>query len=112
MAEKSIFSKIIDRDIPSNIIEETDDIIVIEDINPKASIHYLIISKKVIPDIQSMTGNDFVLGAKMFKMAKHLSKTVECAGDFRFLINSGEQAGQEIPHLHAHFLAGSKLPSF
>ena len=104
---KTLFSKIIDREIDSNIIAESDDIIVIEDINPKAPIHYLIIPKKEIEKVQDLEEGDFSYIEKMFKMAQYLSENVEGAGDFRLAINSGADAGQEIPHLHMHFLAGN-----
>lgn len=106
MADKSIFSKIIDREIPANIIDETDDLIVIEDIAPKAPIHYLIIPKKPIQDIQSFVDDDFRYAGKMFKMAKKLSREIPGAQDFRVQINSGKNAGQKVFHVHMHFLAG------
>jgi len=103
---KSIFSKIIDREIESNIIAENNHIIVIEDILPKAPIHFLIIPKKNIKDVQSFSDNDFVYAAEMFKMAKKLSEEIPGAKDFRLQVNSGVDAGQEIFHVHMHFLAG------
>lgn len=106
---KSLFSKIIDREISSTIIAENDDIIVIEDINPKTPIHYLIIPKKEIKDIQSFEHDDFHYAEKMFKMAQYLSKTVPGASDFRVQINSGAGAGQQVFHVHMHFLAGTKM---
>lgn len=104
---KTLFSKIIDREIESNIIAENDDVIVIEDIQPKAPIHYLIIPKKEIEKVQDLEEGDYQYIENMFKMAQKLSREVEGAQDFKLLINSGEGAGQEIPHLHMHFLAGN-----
>lgn len=105
-SEKSIFSKIIAREVPANIIAETDDIIVIEDIAPKAEFHYLIIPKKELRDIQSFQEVDFALAAKMFKMAQELSRTIPGAEQFRLVINNGEAVGQRVFHIHMHFLAG------
>jgi len=104
--EKSIFSKIIAHEIPAKIIAETDDLIVINDIAPKAEIHYLIIPKKEIRDVQSFHQGDFVLAGKMFEMAQQLSRTIPGAEQFRLVINSGEKVGQKVFHLHMHFLAG------
>lgn len=103
---KTLFSKIINREIESNIIAENDDVIVIEDIHPKAPIHYLIIPKKEIEKVQDLQEGDYHYIEQMFHMAQQLSREVDGASDFKLLINSGEGAGQEIPHLHMHFLAG------
>lgn len=105
----SIFTKIINREIPAKIIAETEDLIVIQDIAPKAPIHYLIVPKKEIRDIQSFSGEDFIYAEKMFKMAQQLSQTVPGAQQFRIVINNGPQAGQRVFHVHMHFLAGKEL---
>lgn len=105
----SIFTKIINREISAKIIDETDDLIVIQDIAPKAPIHLLIISKKEIPDIQSFTEADFALADKMFRMAQKLSRTIPGAEEFRLVMNNGAQAGQRVFHAHMHFLAGTTL---
>ncbi len=104
-----IFCKIIAKQIPSSIITETDDVIVIKDIAPKAPVHYLILPKKHIQDIQSLEKTDCCLMSRMMMMAQTLSKD---AGDFRLIINSGHKAGQRVFHLHAHFLAGKELTDF
>ncbi|HBL98122.1 TPA: histidine triad nucleotide-binding protein [Candidatus Dependentiae bacterium] len=106
---KSIFSKIIAREIPAKIIAENDEVIVIEDIAPKAAIHYLIIPKLEVRDIQSLAAQDFQVVEPIFKMAQQLSRTVPGAEHFRLLINNGERAGQRVFHLHVHFLAGQLL---
>lgn len=106
---KSIFSRIIAREIPAKIIAENDDIIVIEDVAPKARIHYLIIPKVEIRDIQSMTVEQLDIAGKLFAMAQQLSKTIPGAEHFRIVINNGERAGQRVFHLHLHFLAGEKM---
>ncbi len=107
-----IFCKIIAREIPSTMVAETDDILVIQDIAPKASIHYLIMPKKHIKDLGSLEYHDGYLGADMLLMAKKLSHDIPEAHDFKFLINNGYKAGQKVFHLHAHFLAGHRLEEF
>jgi histidine triad (HIT) family protein len=104
-----IFCKIIAKQIPSSIIAETDDIIVIKDIAPKAPVHYLILPKKHIQDIQSLERMDCCLMSRMMRMAQQLSKKT---GDFRVLINSGKNAGQKVFHLHMHFLAKKEFTDF
>lgn len=107
--QKSIFSKIIDREIPAKIITENGRVIVIEDIAPKAPIHYLIIPKIPIRDIQSIPATEMSVLVDLFEMAQQLSKTVPGAEHFRIVINSGERAGQRVFHLHLHFLAGGVM---
>lgn len=100
-----VFCAIIEKKLPANVIAETDDLIVIEDRAPKAPIHYLIIPKKHIADIQAIEKSDCCLGGKMLKMAKELSERKEKTA-FRVVINNGYDAGQRVFHLHMHFLAG------
>jgi len=104
-----LFCDIIAGKIPSKKIDETDSILVIEDIAPKVPIHYLIIPKKHITDIQSLTKSDEQLAADLLFMAKKLSSELPHNGDFKLVINSGKDAGQRIFHLHLHFLSGKKL---
>lgn len=108
MVPECIFCKIITRQIPATIALENDDIIVINDIAPKAPIHYLIIPKKHVQDIQTFKREDLFFGSKMFEMAQQLSKKHDDA-DFRFIVNSGKNAGQHVFHMHAHFLAGKQM---
>lgn len=106
---KSIFSRIIDREVPAKIIAENEHVIVVEDIAPKAPIHYLIIPKKEICDIQSCSEQDCFLASELFLMAQKLSREIPGAEHFRLVINNGERAGQRVFHLHMHFLAGGIL---
>ncbi len=101
-----IFCKIINAELPSTKIAENDDILVIKDIHPKAPIHYLIIPKKHMQDIQAMGTSDFFYGSKLLAMAQQLSKTVAGAEDFKLHVNSGKGAGQIVMHVHVHFIAG------
>jgi len=109
MAVECIFCRIINKEIPSNPFKETDEIIVIKDINPKAPIHYLIIPKKHIQDIQSFESHDSDLAGKLLLAARDLSQTLPGSSDFKLVVNSGKQAGQCVFHVHLHFLAGKKF---
>lgn len=104
-----IFCKIIEGKLPATIIRQDDEIMVIKDIHPKAPIHYLIIPKKHIPDIQSIQPEDEQLMSKIVMEAQALAKTVPGAEAFNLAVNNGAAAGQIIFHLHVHFLAGKKL---
>lgn len=104
MIENCIFCKIIAKKIPAQIIEETSELLVITDINPKASIHYLIIPKKHLKNINDFENTDESLAGKMLLMAKELGKKVPFHA-YRLVINNEAQAGQIVFHSHIHFLA-------
>jgi len=110
--QNCIFCKIIQKQIPSKTVAETDDILVIQDISPKAPIHYLIIPKKHIKDIQSLDDDCAPLAAKMLLMAKTLSNNLSGSRAFRLMVNNGADAGQSVFHLHYHFLSGKQMLEF
>lgn len=110
MESDCIFCKIITGDVPAHLIEENEDIIVIQDINPKAKIHYLVIPKVHTKDLQS-TSDSTVL-CSMMNMVRTLSELTPGLEDYRLVINNGYNAGQRVFHLHMHILAGDKLPEF
>lgn len=112
MNQHCIFCKIIAKELPAKVIAETDNILVIEDIAPKAPIHYLIIPKKHIKDVPSLSETDGFIPTYMLLMAKHLSKMLTGSQSFRLLINNGADAGQSVFHLHTHFLSGKKMLDF
>lgn len=101
-----IFCKIISGVIPSKRIYESDDVIVIVDITPKAPIHYLIIPKKHVSDIQSCDQNDQAMLGSILFAAQELSKALVGNRDFKLVSNNGRSVGQSVFHLHFHFLAG------
>lgn len=107
-----IFCKIIARSLPADIVAETDDIIVIKDIRPRTPIHYLIIPKKHIPDIQSLRQEDEAVAAHILLMAQQLSLNLPGSKAFRLVSNNGSDVGQIVFHIHFHFLAGEKLEHF
>lgn len=102
---ETIFSKIINREIPSEIIYEQDDIIVIKDINPQAKIHLLIIPKKVIPTINDLEESDRHLISEMFMVAKKVAKDLWISEGYKLQFNVWEKWGQEVFHIHLHLLS-------
>ena len=110
--EQCIFCKIIAKEIPATIVAEKDDLIVLQDRAPKAPIHYLIIPKKHIENIQALTPEDGYLVAKLFFMAQELSESLPGSGAFRLISNNGADAGQSVHHMHIHFIAGTKMTDF
>jgi histidine triad (HIT) family protein len=105
-----VFCKIIARQLPADIVCETEEMIVIKDRAPKASIHYLIIPKHHYKDLREL--DDCCVGSRFFQMARLLSVQNKDAQDFRLIVNNGYAAGQRVFHLHVHFLAGESLFEF
>lgn len=103
MEEKTVFKKIIDREIPADIVYEDDKCIVIKDINPKARVHLLVIPKKKIPTLFDLTPEDKDLMGHMMLLLPQLAQAHELEG-FKTLINTGEKGGQEVFQLHIHLL--------
>ncbi len=107
---KTLFEKIIERELPAKIVFENEQIIAIEDKYPKAPVHLLIIPKKVIPDLQSMQKQDFPLLGEITAVAQKLAEQFNLVeGGYRLLVNNGMHAGQTIFHLHFHLLGGKAL---
>ena len=106
---KTLFEKIIDKEIPAEIIYEDEISIVIKDINPQAPTHLLIIPKKVIPKLSDASdGDQEVLGYLML-IAKDISNQLGLDETFRLVVNNGAKAGQSVFHLHIHLLSGRPL---
>ena len=113
MAETScIFCRIIAREIPAKVIAETDQILVIQDIAPKAPVHYLIIPKKHVKDVATLSEADAFIPSYIMLMAKQLASHLSGSQAFRLIINNGPDAGQSVFHLHAHFISGKKMLDF
>ena len=111
-AQDCIFCKIIHKEIPAKIVAENDDIVVIQDIHPKAPVHYLIIPKKHIVNVSELQEQDSHYVAKMMLMAQELSKTLSGDQSFRLIMNNGASSGQSVFHMHCHFLSGKKMTDF
>lgn len=101
----SIFTKIIQREIPAEIVYENDELIVIKDIQPKAKTHLLIIPKKEIPTINDLQNEDKNLLADMFFVAKQLAADLGISQGYKLHFNVWAQGWQEVMHLHLHLLS-------
>lgn len=108
----TIFEKIIAREIPAPLLYEDDFCVAFKDANPKAPIHVLIVPRKVIPRVGEATAEDqAALGALLLaagKVADQLDIKDTSKG-FRLVINHGHDAGETVPHMHVHMLAGREL---
>jgi histidine triad (HIT) family protein len=106
---KTIFEKIIDREIPAEILMEDEECIVIRDINPGAPIHALIIPKRKIARLSEAQASDISILGHLLLMAQQFAKRQGLRDGFRVVINNGLHAGETVPHLHVHFLAGKSM---
>jgi len=105
-----LFCRIIEKKTPANIVHDDEHAIAFEDINPQAPVHTLIVPKKHITDIHSLTVYDRELIGHLFFIAKTIaSKRGLDKGGYRMVINNGQDAGQSVFHIHLHLLSGRKF---
>ncbi|MDR0351390.1 MAG: HIT domain-containing protein [Puniceicoccales bacterium] len=109
MENNTIFQKIIDGEVKSEILFEDEFCIIINDINPQAPIHVLIIPKKYIPRISEVTDVDINILGNLLRAASDFAQKKSLETGFRLVINNGLMAGETVPHLHVHLLAGRPL---
>ena len=108
--EETLFTKIINREIPADIVYEDDLCLAFKDINPVAPIHVLIIPKKNIKTINDIQSNDKELIGELFLVAKKIAKDYNIdKNGYRLIFNCNDDAGQTVFHIHMHLLAGRKL---
>ncbi|MBK7229036.1 MAG: histidine triad nucleotide-binding protein [Ignavibacteriales bacterium] len=107
----TIFDKIINKEIPANIVYENDNVLAFKDINPQAPVHILIIPKIVIAKVTDLKGKEHAsLLGEMIDAANQIAKDLNIADDgFRLVFNCGDNGGQEVYHLHLHLLGGRKM---
>lgn len=109
MPEPSIFTKIINREIPATIEHEDDLCVAIRDINPQAPVHLLIIPKKHIVRTALADDEDQAVLGHLLLTARNMAGKLNLESGFRIVINNGPDAGEAVPHLHVHLLAGRQL---
>ena len=106
----SLFTKIINREIPADIVYEDDQIIAFNDINPQAPVHILIVPKKEIATLNDLEAKDQEIVGKMFLTAKKIAVklNIDKTG-YRTVFNCNEHGGQTVFHIHLHLLGGRQL---
>jgi len=110
MTEDTLFSKIIRRELPADIVFQDARVTAFRDINPQAPTHILIVPNKVIPTVNDITPEDEGVLGHMLVVAKQLAESEGVAEDgYRLLINCGRHANQEVFHLHMHLFGGRPL---
>ena len=109
MSEKTLFERIMDREIPANIIYEDDHCIVFRDINPQAPTHVLVVPRKPIPTLDDVTDEEIALAGHLLLVARKIAADEGLTAGYRVVVNCGEDGGQSVDHLHVHMLGGRKL---
>jgi len=109
LASKSVFEKIVDRELPATILYEDEDILAFIPLRKQAPVHILIIPKKRIVSVNEIDDEDALLIGKMFLVARDLAKEhkIDSTG-YRLTLNTNEDAGQSVFHLHLHLFGGKK----
>ncbi|HEY0947646.1 MAG TPA: histidine triad nucleotide-binding protein [Opitutaceae bacterium] len=106
---KTIFQRIIDREIPARIEHEDEQCVVIHDIQPQAPVHLLIIPKKLVPRVDDATATDEGLLGHLIVTAGVVAKKLNLAHGYRLVVNNGPDACESVPHLHVHMLAKRQM---
>lgn len=104
----TLFQKIIDREIPADIVFEDEHSLAFRDVNPQAPVHVLVIPKKPIAKIADMEDADKELVGHLFQVAGQVAAQ-ENLEDFRLVVNNGAGAGQSVFHLHIHVMGGREM---
>jgi len=106
---KTLFEKIIAREIPAAIVYEDDLVLAFRDIHPAAPTHVLIVPKKPIPCIAGATADDQKLLGHLLLKAAEVAKQLNLQNGYRLVINNGTDGGETVPHLHIHIFGGRHM---
>lgn len=106
---RTLFEKIIARELPATIVHEDDHCIAFKDINPGAPTHLLLVPRKPIPRLCDATAEDQMLLGHLMLTASKIARDAGCGEAYRLVVNNGADAGQSVFHLHLHVIAGRPL---
>lgn len=109
MSEKNVFQRIIDREIPADIVFEDDQCLAFRDIDPKAPVHVLVIPKSPIQSVDDLTEEDRDLAGHLLLVIRQLAKSLGLENGYRVVTNCGPDGGQAVDHLHFHLLGGRQM---
>jgi histidine triad (HIT) family protein len=105
----TIFKKIIQREIPADIVYEDDLCLAFRDVNPQAPVHVLLIPKKPVVSLDELTSVDEALSGHLLQTVPKVAAQLGLSGGYRTVINTGADGGQSVFHLHIHILGGRPL---
>jgi len=109
MADKTIFQRIIDKEIPAKIIFEDDQCLAFHDVAAQAPTHVLVIPKRRIESIATIADDDADLMAHLWLVIRDLAKQLHLDRGYRVVVNCGRDGGQSVDHLHFHLLGGRQM---
>ncbi len=105
----TLFAKIIDRQIPADIVYEDELCLAFRDVNPQAPVHILLVPKKPLDMLSNASADDEALLGHLLLAAGKITRELKIDGAFRLIINNGKEGGQAVFHLHMHIMAGRKF---
>lgn len=105
----TIFTKIINREIPADIVYEDDQALAFRDINPQAPVHVLVIPKREIASLNEIDESNAAVMGHLFAVVRKVAAQLELSNGYRTVINCGPEGGQTVDHIHIHLLAGRSL---
>ena len=108
--EKTVFKRIIDGEIPADIVYQDEHCLAFKDIAPQAPVHLLVIPRKEIRNLDALSDDDEALMGKLMLSIRNLTRELGINDAYRIISNCGASAGQTVFHLHFHILAGKTLP--
>jgi histidine triad (HIT) family protein len=106
---KSLFTRIIDREIPATFVYEDEYLVAIRDIQPAAPVHILVIPRKPLASLQELEEDDVDLAGRLLLAVRRIAEQEGLDGGYRTVINTGVEGGQTVPHLHIHILGGRSM---
>jgi histidine triad (HIT) family protein len=109
MSEKTLFQRIADREIPSDIVFEDDLCFAFRDISPQAPTHVLVVPRKPIPSLDDLSDDDRDLIGHLYMVIRELATKFGLTDGYRVVVNCGRDGGQSVDHLHFHLLGGRPL---
>ncbi len=107
--KETIFSKIIRREVPADIVYEDDQVVAFRDVHPQAPVHILVIPKKIIPSLADAETVDQALLGHLLLIANKIAVQESLNDGYRVVINTGRNGGQTVHHIHLHILGGRGL---
>jgi histidine triad (HIT) family protein len=109
MADKTLFTRIIDGEIPGSFVYQDEHVVAIRDINPAAPVHVLVIPRKPVPSLAELEEGDLELAGRILLAIRKIAEQEGLTRGYRVVVNTGAEGGQTVPHLHFHILGGRQL---
>ncbi len=109
MSAKTIFQRIIDHEIPAEIVHDDDLCLAFRDVNPQAPTHVLVIPKRPLRSLDELSDADLELAGHLLLVLRKLARDLKLDSGYRVVANCGPDGGQSVDHLHFHLLGGRAM---